>query len=276
MDFKGASRNYFRPQILKWERRGKVMRNRPLLCIVLVVTVAFLLSCEVESSKPKPEAQPQRVESATSPTPTPVSTATPAPTPTPTAPPTPIPTPHVMSEYERGVYQYYNEIANQWFAEGSRALKEGNTKRYVESEQYRELNLDAAEKAKNGIIIPTPRPTPVPTSIPYTVSKQWTIPNAGYGKVIVVDPRYRNERDMRILGNMLQDESRGDRKTFIFIFDDARAAAMHGKLMDVWSPQEIFYFSHFIGTYSKNTGTGFHQLVIALNGFDRDGIVIDY
>ncbi|MFH0792408.1 MAG: hypothetical protein V2A74_00085, partial [bacterium] len=80
--------------------------------------------------------------------------------------PTPTPTPYVMTPRDKEVYEVYMRVANEWFEEGTRALKAGDNARYEEAEKSRRLNLSAAEMAKNGIIIPTPTPTPTPTPAP--------------------------------------------------------------------------------------------------------------
>src|SRR4051812_36112004 len=61
--------------------------------------------------------------------------------------------------------------------------------------------------------------------ITYQIAQEWSIPNGGFGRVIVVDPKYRNEKDMRTLANRLKLDTARDRNAFVFIYDDAVAAS---------------------------------------------------
>jgi hypothetical protein len=119
-------------------------------------------------------------------------------------------------------------------------------------------------------------------TISYSIVQEWRIPAGGYGRVIVIHPRHRNEVDMRKLGNELREEHRRDRIANIEIYDDRRAAALRQEALlsdDRGSPDVAHHDQHRIGIYSKNVNTGHHQLQIALEGFmaDPDGwITVEY
>jgi hypothetical protein len=59
----------------------------------------------------------------------------------------------------------------------------------------------------------------IPT-VSYRVIEEWTIPNGGYGRIIVIDPMHRNEKKMRILGDQLRSDTKKDRNAFVFVYDD--------------------------------------------------------
>ena len=104
--------------------------------------------------------------------------------------------------------------------------------------------------------------------VPYTVVDEWPIPNGGYGRVVLIDPTYRNEAELKRLGSVLQRDTRDDRNAFVFVFDDARAASLRKNVLsDSASDDELeYYHSHFIGTYFRNANTGHHELTILIDG----------
>lgn len=113
--------------------------------------------------------------------------------------------------------------------------------------------------------------------VPYRVVKKWGIPNGGYGMVVVIQSEYRNERDMRRLGDTLRHDTRNDRNAIAIIFDDAEAAGMYDRASYLGKDEGSFYESHLIGTYMRNINTGFHALEIMLQGIGgAKGIHVRY
>lgn len=115
----------------------------------------------------------------------------------------------------------------------------------------------------------TPQSTPTPTKkITYEVVKTWIIPNGGFGKVIVISPEYFNLSDMTLLGEKLKNDHKADRNSFIYIFDDKKAAIMRDKVLsnDISTTDQDYYDKHYLGDYTKNSNSGYHQLTIYFDG----------
>lgn len=112
--------------------------------------------------------------------------------------------------------------------------------------------------------------------IPYRMVEEWKIPNGGFGRTIVIDPKYRNEKDMRVLGETLKKDTARDRNSFIFIFDNERASKMRRSPPPENTKDGRFYDQHFIGDYTRNANTGFHSLGIMLKGVDGPRIEVKY
>lgn len=108
--------------------------------------------------------------------------------------------------------------------------------------------------------------------IPYSVVRSSTIPNGGFYRTIVIDPKYSNEKDMRDLGETLKEDCSGDRNAAIQIFDDINSAKIltqqkmnhYADNMNDHSGDK--YYKHLIGIYEKNLNTGHHVLFITLDG----------
>lgn len=113
-----------------------------------------------------------------------------------------------------------------------------------------------------------PQPPPDPGQIAYEVVEQRTIPNGGYIRAIVIDPKHRNEADMKKLAERLKRDTRLDRNAFVRIYDDKSAAARgNAAILDRLSKEELkHYDSHMIGSYNRNANTGYHSLTIMLEG----------
>lgn len=112
--------------------------------------------------------------------------------------------------------------------------------------------------------------------IPYEIIREWTVPNGGYGKVVVVSPKYRNEQDLRALGLNLFYDTRNDRNSFIDVFDDKKAADLSRKVANLSEKEGAFFDNHKIGQYTRNINTGYHRFQIWVNGLTSDVITIDY
>jgi hypothetical protein len=103
---------------------------------------------------------------------------------------------------------------------------------------------------------------------PYEIVDRWTIPNGGEGKVIVISPEHLNDADMTALGERLKQDTRSDRNANISIFDDKRAALLRDSVLGnkASTSDQDFYDKHFIGQYSRNGNSGYHQLDIYFDG----------
>ena len=109
--------------------------------------------------------------------------------------------------------------------------------------------------------------------IQYDVVDQWKIPNGGHGRVLVIDPKYRNEPDLAKLGRQLHSDTYQDRNAFVFIFDNRIAASNRKSAIEdsLGESERAHYDAHMIGSYIRNGNTGYHALTINLQGLDGPG-----
>lgn len=115
-----------------------------------------------------------------------------------------------------------------------------------------------------------PTPALPAAQIPYEVVEQWSIPNGGYGRVVVIDPKYKNEKDMRNLAQRLKRDTYQDRNAFITVFDDKVAASRRmAAIKDQLGKKELAHYdAHMIGNYARNINTGYHKFQIMLKGLN--------
>lgn len=115
-------------------------------------------------------------------------------------------------------------------------------------------------------------------AVKYEVAEEWSIPNGGYGRVIIVSSVDANETQLRALGEELKSDTKGDRNAFIFIYSDKRAAGMRSDAMkDILSKADgKFYDDHFVGTYTRNINTGYHTLSIMADGVNGPMVKVKY
>jgi hypothetical protein len=108
--------------------------------------------------------------------------------------------------------------------------------------------------------------------ITYTVFRSWSIPNGGYGKIILIDRALFNEADMRALGKKLRDDAINDRNAAVFVYDDKKAINLRDRYiaMKTTASEEQFYEKHLLAQYNKNGNTGYHEYKIYLWGFMND------
>lgn len=112
--------------------------------------------------------------------------------------------------------------------------------------------------------------------IPYEIVREWQVPNGGYGKIIVISPKYRNEQDLRLLSFNLRYDTRNDRNAFIDVFDNKKAADLSKNIANLSEKEGALFDQHKIGQYTKNINTGYHRFEIWVNGLNSDNITIDY
>jgi hypothetical protein len=119
---------------------------------------------------------------------------------------------------------------------------------------------------------------PIVHAVPYRIIEEWTVPNGGYVRIIVIDPVHRNEQDMRELGDSLRYDTKDDRNAVVFVYDDEKAARMRkDALAEQLSEQDLAdHDTHMIGHYTRNINSGFHALNIVLDGIDGPSIEVKY
>ena len=118
---------------------------------------------------------------------------------------------------------------------------------------------------------PAAAQTPPVKKVPYRVIEQWSIPNNGHGRVIVIDPSHRRAADLRALARQLRDETVTERVAVVVIYDDERAARLWRTLGTPDEPRDkrtlAFHDRHQIGSYLRNTYTGENTFQFSLEGF---------
>lgn len=112
--------------------------------------------------------------------------------------------------------------------------------------------------------------SPAFTAIPYEVVDQWNIPGNGKGEVVVISPSNLNDTDMTNLGLTLKNDLASYKEVLVFVFTSKLAAALRSKVLDdTATPAETaLYDSNMVGTYNKNSTTGFHAFDIMFAGVD--------
>lgn len=114
--------------------------------------------------------------------------------------------------------------------------------------------------------------------VPYDVVDEWTLPDGGTGRSIVINASLRNVTDLRALGDQLRWEHRRDRNVQVEVFDDRRAAELRRQdaAGDLAGDDRSHHDRHKIAFYRKVAGSD-HELVIALGGVGgHDWITIPY
>lgn len=124
--------------------------------------------------------------------------------------------------------------------------------------------------------VPHTSSAPTSSKIPYSVVKEWSIPNGGHGKVILIDSLQRNEEALRALGETLRQDTRSDHNAFIFVYDDSASAAMHSKVGDLSESDWTYYSKHNVGSYIRNGNTGYHKFEVSTGGSVRSEIIVNY
>ena len=116
------------------------------------------------------------------------------------------------------------------------------------------------------------------TGIQYQIVQESPITNGGYLRTIVIDPKHRNFKNMKTLGDTLRKDTASDRNAIVFVYDDARAAAMQRDAANdkLSGADGAFYDQHSIGNYTRNINTGYHTLEIFLDGLNGTVTEINY
>lgn len=93
---------------------------------------------------------------------------------------------------------------------------------------------------------------------------------------IIVDPKLRNEKDIRLLGETLKYDTRNNKIVILSVYDNIKAATLAELSGDLTKSQEAFWNKHLIASYNKNINTGLHRLNITLHGIDGKIITVQY
>jgi len=123
--------------------------------------------------------------------------------------------------------------------------------------------LTAEEPANEGI-----------KAIAYMVVEEWKIGSAGSGAAIVIDPKRRNEKDMKAIGDALKNKYLKDERVHIYIYDNDRAAKMRTEHPENGAAAG-FYDKHLIGFYEKNSTMKLHRLSFGITAKGVQGKVTD-
>lgn len=113
-------------------------------------------------------------------------------------------------------------------------------------------------------------------AVPYQVVESWSIPNGGYGRVIVISPKYSTDSALQQLGLQLLALGAGDRNSFAFVYDSPKAADMRDDLPEDEGPRGQYYDRHFLGAYVKNGNTGVNEWTFSEHGFVHASHTIRY
>ncbi len=92
----------------------------------------------------------------------------------------------------------------------------------------------------------------------------------------MVDREHVTGKGLAALAKQLEKETRGDRSAFVFVFDERKAAEMRARLSQLTPSEEDYYGRHFVGMYTKNGNTGFHQMAIHPQGIDGPTTTIEF
>ena len=96
--------------------------------------------------------------------------------------------------------------------------------------------------------------------------------------MIVIEPRSVTETELRTLGDQLRYEARGGGISMVIVYDDASAATMRKAAMaDRLSSSDLRYHDrHMVGTYNRNSRTGFDRWVYYVHGVNGPEKMVDY
>jgi len=89
-------------------------------------------------------------------------------------------------------------------------------------------------------------------TIPYKVVREWHV-NEGRCQVIIVAPEQVSQSKLRRLGEQLHQERQNDKRAFVYIYSDERAARLREEHSKLSATDEAFHDNNFIGEYSKNS-----------------------
>ncbi len=142
----------------------------------------------------------------------------------------------------------------------------------------------------NNLFTKTKKYTPPPTNtkpsaavpsfqkIPYKVVEKKPIPNGGYKMAVVIASQYKNEKDMKAFGQNLWQDTKQDRNAFIWVYDSDRAAQLSTNALagNLNKADMAYHDSHMVGQYTRNGNTGYHSIVISLQGIQGPTTEVKY
>ncbi len=112
--------------------------------------------------------------------------------------------------------------------EKARREAEAEKEKAEKAEREVKAEQEATEKAEREAREKTEREArgKAHPSISYRIVREWSIPNGGYGREVVIAPIHRNEKDMKALGDQFRQDTKNDRNAFITVYDDEIAWRM--------------------------------------------------
>ncbi len=93
---------------------------------------------------------------------------------------------------------------------------------------------------------------------------------------IIVNPKFRNEKDIRLLGETLKYDTRNNKIVILSVYDNIKAATLAEQSGDLTKSKEAFWDKHLIASYTKNVNSGLHRMIITLHGTDGKSITVEY
>ncbi len=133
------------------------------------------------------------------------------------------------------------------------------------AQQQTENQKQTAQEVKQE----TPAPQDAIKKIPYEIVDEWSIPNGGKGKRIVVSAGYLNEADMTLLGKTLKEDTKNDRNAIIMVHTDKKSAQIQKDSTLKMTDAELAYVGkHYVGQYMRNANSNINEFSIYLNGAD--------
>jgi hypothetical protein len=107
--------------------------------------------------------------------------------------------------------------------------------------------------------------------IAYNTYSDWSISNVLFGKIIVINEKFNNEKDLKSLGDTLNYNLKDYKEALVFIFDDANAAKLQEEMrnkpdLELDKADEAYYNKHYLGVYNKNSTTGMNEINIKISG----------
>lgn len=108
--------------------------------------------------------------------------------------------------------------------------------------------------------------------IPYRVVETGGSKRLGPWKAVLVDPKFRNEKDMRVLAEQLREEFKTEKRAEASVYDDEYAASLF-RALTMQPHDRMHRDKHYIGHYLKDPWKKSHLMRIMLEG--PDGPVIE-
>ena len=153
------------------------------------------------------------------------------------------------------------------------------------SQQNKGASNTAAPAPSN----PAPSKPPAPKKrIPYKIIDKWNAATpierqsgrTGIGMRIVISPKYVNVEYMTALGETLKKDTRDYDFVYIQVHTSKKSALIQKRLTEATEAEGNYLGKHLVGSYTKNTYTGFHEFDIFLKGTDdtsaENNKVIEY
>lgn len=104
----------------------------------------------------------------------------------------------------------------------------------------------------------------------YRIVEQWSIPNGGFGRVVVLNKAKPSESVLRSLGDKLRQVTSAERNAFVWVYDDERAARNRRASIAerLTKTERQHHDRHYMAVYIRNANAGYHQYQFYPKGFD--------